>query len=316
MGVRPASLRDARATGPRKRSRSSPRSAATPRSRSTTRCCTTAPSARWPRSTQSSIRFPSPRRSTTRSGKLERMNAAAQREPCVLFTPDPEGRAAQQSAPLHRRQSARPPTSCPSMRALHGETVKSDYLVRDARTGDDRVVNLKAAPIRDDVRAHHRLGRALARRHRRAPERGARVVAPAPRRMSRQPRPGDGGHGAELRQPRRSRRAHRPGRGRHRAHLSLSLRRRGMLDLVGYVDRRAGARALPRLLREHIRIVPAKDCPARCSRSAGRCCSTKSAATRCSASRATRKSARSRPRCTSRASSPTRSSRTASASAR
>src|SRR6185436_395804 len=31
-----------------------------------------------------------------------------------------------------------------------GEAVKSDYLVHDARSGDDRIVNLKAAPIRDD----------------------------------------------------------------------------------------------------------------------------------------------------------------------
>src|SRR5439155_26442220 len=28
--------------------------------------------------------------------------------------------------------------------------VKSDYLVHDQRSGDDRIVNLKAAPIRDD----------------------------------------------------------------------------------------------------------------------------------------------------------------------
>ena len=81
-------------------------------------------------------------------GKLERMNAAAQREPTVLFTPDPEGRARNNR---HRYVDGSPlsPSELPSMRALRGEAVKSDYLVHDQRTNDDRVVNLKAAPIRD-----------------------------------------------------------------------------------------------------------------------------------------------------------------------
>jgi PAS domain S-box-containing protein len=84
------------------------------------------------------------------AGKLERMNAAAQREPAVLFTPDAEGRIRSHQ---HRYIDGSPLAAeeLPSMRALHGETVKSDYLVRDSRTGDDRVVNLKAAPIRDDA---------------------------------------------------------------------------------------------------------------------------------------------------------------------
>jgi two-component system phosphate regulon sensor histidine kinase PhoR len=83
------------------------------------------------------------------SGKLERMNAAAQREPAVLFNPDPDARLRNHQ---HRYIDGSPLATeeLPSMRALHGETVKSDYLVRDSRTGDDRVVNLKAAPIRDD----------------------------------------------------------------------------------------------------------------------------------------------------------------------
>src|SRR5207249_4930952 len=38
----------------------------------------------------------------------------------------------------------------PSTRALRGETLRSDYVVHAPRSGDDRVVNLKAAPIRDD----------------------------------------------------------------------------------------------------------------------------------------------------------------------
>jgi PAS domain S-box-containing protein len=82
-------------------------------------------------------------------GKLERMNAAAQREPAVLFTPEPEGRLRN----LQHRYVDGSPLSAdelPSMRALQGEVVKSDYIVRDQRSGDDRVVNLKAAPIRDD----------------------------------------------------------------------------------------------------------------------------------------------------------------------
>jgi PAS domain S-box-containing protein len=84
------------------------------------------------------------------NGKLERMNAAAQREPTVLFTPDAEGRLRSHQ---HRYIDGSPLAAeeLPSMRAIHGDTVKSDYLVRDSRTGDDRVVNLKAAPIRDDT---------------------------------------------------------------------------------------------------------------------------------------------------------------------
>ncbi|HVR39173.1 MAG TPA: GAF domain-containing protein, partial [Thermoanaerobaculia bacterium] len=82
-------------------------------------------------------------------GRLERMNVAAQREPAVLFSADAEGRVRNDR---HRYIDGSPlsPAELPSMRALRGETVKSDYLVHDQRTDDDRVVNLKAAPIRDD----------------------------------------------------------------------------------------------------------------------------------------------------------------------
>jgi len=82
-------------------------------------------------------------------GKLERMNAAAQREPGHLFSADSE---AKQRGSRHRYVDGSPltPSEMPSMRALRGEAVKSDYLVHDQRAGDDRVVNLKAAPIRDD----------------------------------------------------------------------------------------------------------------------------------------------------------------------
>jgi PAS domain S-box-containing protein len=82
-------------------------------------------------------------------GELERMNAAAMREPAYLFTPDAEGRL---RSSRHRYVDGSPLSTeeLPSMRALRGEVVKSDYLVRDPRSNDDRVINLKAAPIRDD----------------------------------------------------------------------------------------------------------------------------------------------------------------------
>jgi PAS domain-containing protein len=82
-------------------------------------------------------------------GRLERMNAAASREASQLFaSPDPETRLRLNQ---HRLVdgSTLDKTELPSMRALRGELVDDDYLVRDARTNDDRMVNLKAAPIRD-----------------------------------------------------------------------------------------------------------------------------------------------------------------------
>jgi PAS domain S-box-containing protein len=83
------------------------------------------------------------------SGRLERMNAAASREPSQLFTTDAEGRL---KTNRHRYIDGSPlsPGELPSMRAIRGETVKADYLIHDPRSSDDRVVNLKAAPIRDD----------------------------------------------------------------------------------------------------------------------------------------------------------------------
>lgn len=82
------------------------------------------------------------------NGKLERMNAAAHREPETLFVP---GLETPPDEARHRTLDGTPLQSddAPSRRALQGETVKADYLVRDGRTGDDRVVHLRAAPIRD-----------------------------------------------------------------------------------------------------------------------------------------------------------------------
>jgi PAS domain S-box-containing protein len=83
------------------------------------------------------------------NGRVERVNVAAQRDAGIVFSSDPEGRI---RTNVHRYLDGRPlsPEELPSLRALRGETVKSDYLVRDPRTNDDRVVNYKAAPIRDE----------------------------------------------------------------------------------------------------------------------------------------------------------------------
>ncbi|HSP33494.1 MAG TPA: GAF domain-containing protein, partial [Thermoanaerobaculia bacterium] len=83
------------------------------------------------------------------NGRLERMNAAAQREPGFTGVVDPEGRV-RQSAHRYLDGSMLSADELPSIRALRGEVVKSDYLIRDGRSGDDRVVNYKAAPIRDE----------------------------------------------------------------------------------------------------------------------------------------------------------------------
>jgi PAS domain S-box-containing protein len=83
------------------------------------------------------------------NGKLERMNVAAQREPNVIFTADAEGRL-RNNRHRYVDGTVLSADELPSMRALRGEVVKADYLIRDARSDDDRVVNFKAAPIRDD----------------------------------------------------------------------------------------------------------------------------------------------------------------------
>src|SRR5687767_4826683 len=85
-----------------------------------------------------------------RDGRLERMNAAALREPAALFAADGEGTPREVTRQRYVDGSPLTPEELPARRALRGETVKSDYLVHDARIDDDRVVNLKAAPIRDD----------------------------------------------------------------------------------------------------------------------------------------------------------------------
>lgn len=82
------------------------------------------------------------------TGKLERMNAAASRESVILFAHDPETRIRKGQ---HRHIDGTPLQTheLPSIRALRGEVVRSDYLVLDPRIDDDRIIHFKAAPIHD-----------------------------------------------------------------------------------------------------------------------------------------------------------------------
>jgi PAS domain S-box-containing protein len=74
------------------------------------------------------------------AGNLERVNAAAQKESAALAI---DGyRTVDGSVPS--------PDELPTARALRGESVKMDYVIRDVRTGDDRTINIKAAPIHDE----------------------------------------------------------------------------------------------------------------------------------------------------------------------
>jgi len=81
-------------------------------------------------------------------GRLERMNAVAMREPLQMFMPDADGKLRTPYRSIDGRVIGS--EDLPAMRALEGEVVRSDYVVHDPRSGDDRIVNLKAAPIRDD----------------------------------------------------------------------------------------------------------------------------------------------------------------------
>src|SRR5213075_1938147 len=77
-----------------------------------------------------------------------RMNAVAMREPLHMFAPDADGKLRTPYRTIDSRVVGT--EDLPSTRALRGEVVRSDYLVHDPRSSDDRIVNLKAAPIRDD----------------------------------------------------------------------------------------------------------------------------------------------------------------------
>ena len=82
-------------------------------------------------------------------GRLERMNGVASRASLPPLAPDAEERI---RINRHRALNGQPleAADLPSMRALRGETVKSDYLIHDPRSNDDRIVNLSAGPIRND----------------------------------------------------------------------------------------------------------------------------------------------------------------------
>ena len=84
------------------------------------------------------------------NGRLERMNAAAQRNPVAIFGPEAEGSL---RSGRHRYIDGSPlsASELPAVRALRGEAVKADYLVLDNRTSEERVINLKASPLRDDI---------------------------------------------------------------------------------------------------------------------------------------------------------------------
>ena len=78
-------------------------------------------------------------------GSLERLNEAAMRDASLLFAVQPEEQAA------HRQLDGKVISAddLPSKRALRGEVVRSEYLVSD-RSGEDRIFQLRAAPIRDE----------------------------------------------------------------------------------------------------------------------------------------------------------------------
>ncbi|HLJ73087.1 MAG TPA: GAF domain-containing protein, partial [Thermoanaerobaculia bacterium] len=92
--------------------------------------------------------IPEPAAIYDETGKLERMNAAALREAPQLFGPEPEARL---RLAQHRYvDGSRIDTAdLPSMRALRGEQVDADYVVRDPRANEDRIMNMKSAPIHD-----------------------------------------------------------------------------------------------------------------------------------------------------------------------
>ena len=77
------------------------------------------------------------------SGNVERMNAAAEKEAVVFGAGLLRAKNRDGDATLS-------PEELPQVRALNGDVIKADYVIRDARANDDRVFNFKAAPIRDE----------------------------------------------------------------------------------------------------------------------------------------------------------------------
>ncbi|HVT03436.1 MAG TPA: ATP-binding protein [Thermoanaerobaculia bacterium] len=82
------------------------------------------------------------------SGSIERINAAAENE-SYLFVSDPPTRLAS-AKPRDISGRLLKEDELPSIRALRGEVVNADYIVFEQRRSEDRVIHVKAAPIRDD----------------------------------------------------------------------------------------------------------------------------------------------------------------------
>lgn len=85
-------------------------------------------------------------------GKIERLNAAAARE---LGSNPPSYPPARIELSQARESDGRVLTSteAPSVRALRGEVVSTQYLTRDRQTSEDRFWNVRATPIRDEHNA-------------------------------------------------------------------------------------------------------------------------------------------------------------------
>jgi len=80
-------------------------------------------------------------------GTVDRMNLAAQGDSTQLLQVG--GAGSTPTAPHFPDGTLVSSEEMPSVRALRGENINSEFIVPDARTGDDRVINVKASPIRD-----------------------------------------------------------------------------------------------------------------------------------------------------------------------
>lgn len=91
--------------------------------------------------------IPEPAAIFREDGTVDRMNLAAQRDSTQLLQVG--GAGSSPTAPHFPDGSLVSSGEMPSVRALRGETVKSEFLVPDARSADDRVISVKASPVRD-----------------------------------------------------------------------------------------------------------------------------------------------------------------------
>jgi len=83
-----------------------------------------------------------------RNGRLLRMNDAALRERSYMFELSPDERLAS-NRPRYLDGTPLSRAELPSLRALQGDVVKADYLFRDSHSGEDKILSIRAAPIRD-----------------------------------------------------------------------------------------------------------------------------------------------------------------------